>query len=111
VAALPMSICPQAISYLRPSSDVDLVRPVMPCLVAVYGAELGLGDIAEIDPLLMMRPPRGDCSFITRNACWVQRKGPVRFVSTTLRHSSNVSSSRGRPGADTPALLKSTSTR
>jgi len=25
----------------------------------VYGAELGRGACAEIDPLLMMRPPRG----------------------------------------------------
>ena len=35
VAALPMSICPQAMSYCRPSSDVDLVRPVMACFVDV----------------------------------------------------------------------------
>ena len=35
VAALPMSICPQAMSYSRPSSESDLVRPVMACLVAV----------------------------------------------------------------------------
>ncbi len=35
VAALPMSIWPQAMLYLRPSSEVDLVRPVMACLVAV----------------------------------------------------------------------------
>ena len=34
VAALPMSIWPQAMSYWRPSSDNDLVRPVSPCLVA-----------------------------------------------------------------------------
>jgi hypothetical protein len=35
VAALPISICPQAISYFRPSSDVYLVRPVIACFVAV----------------------------------------------------------------------------
>ena len=35
VAALPISICPHAMSYLRPSSDVDFVRPVMACFVAV----------------------------------------------------------------------------
>ena len=35
VSALPMSICPQAMSYLRPSSEVDLVSPRMACLVAV----------------------------------------------------------------------------
>ncbi len=35
VSALPMSIWPQAMSYLRPSSEVDLVSPVMACLVEV----------------------------------------------------------------------------
>ena len=62
VPALPMSICPQAMSYARPSSEVDLVRPVIACLVAVYGAEFGRGDVAEMEPLLMIRPPRGVCA-------------------------------------------------
>jgi hypothetical protein len=35
VAALPISIWPQAMSNARPSSAVDFVRPVMACLVAV----------------------------------------------------------------------------
>ena len=35
VAALPMSICPQAMSYFRPSSEVDFVSPVIACFVAV----------------------------------------------------------------------------
>jgi hypothetical protein len=35
VAALPMSIWPQAIWYGRPSSEIALVRPVMACLLAV----------------------------------------------------------------------------
>ena len=35
VAALPMSICPQAMSYGRPSSDSDFVSPVIACFVAV----------------------------------------------------------------------------
>ena len=51
-------------SYFRPSSDVHLVSPVIACLVAVYGAEFGRGACAEIDPLLMMRPPRGSWSFM-----------------------------------------------
>ena len=34
----------------------------------------------------MIRPPDGVCAFITRKAAWVQRKTPVRLVSTTLRH-------------------------
>src|SRR5689334_19557512 len=83
VAAFPMSIWPQAMSYLRPSSDVDRVRPVIACFVAVYGAEFGRGTYAEIDPLLMIRPPRGVCAFMMRNASWVQRNAPVRFTFTT----------------------------
>ena len=59
VAALPMSIWPQVMSYFLPSSDVAFVRPVIACLVEVYGAELGRGVWAEIEPLLMIRPPRG----------------------------------------------------
>ena len=35
VAALPMSIWPQAMSYLRPSSAMLLVNPVTACLVEV----------------------------------------------------------------------------
>ena len=35
VSALPMSICPQAMSNARPSSDVDRVSPVIACFVAV----------------------------------------------------------------------------
>jgi hypothetical protein len=35
VAALPMSSWPQQMSYLRPSSESVLVRPVTACLVAV----------------------------------------------------------------------------
>lgn len=35
VAALPMSIWPQAIRYGRPSSESDLVSPVTACLLAV----------------------------------------------------------------------------
>ena len=34
-AALPMSIWPQAMSYLRPSREVDFVRPVIACFVDV----------------------------------------------------------------------------
>src|SRR2546425_1196450 len=63
VAALPISIWPQAMSYFRPSRDVALVSPVIACLVEVYGAELGRGVWAEMEPLLMIRPPRGSWLF------------------------------------------------
>src|SRR5260370_41338127 len=83
VAALPMSIWPQATSYLRQSSEVDLVSPVMACLVAVYATEFGRGACAEIEPLFMIRPPRGCCAFIVLIASWGQVHPPVRVASAT----------------------------
>src|SRR5437899_12131573 len=83
VAALPMSIWAHAMSYFLPSSDVALVRPVIACLVEVYGAELGRGVWAEIEPLLMMRPPRGCGSFVILRASSVHRNDPVRLGSTS----------------------------
>ena len=111
VSALPMSIWPHAMSYFRPSRAADLVSPVIACFVAVYGAEFGRGVCAEIDPLLMIRPPRGSWSFMRRNASRVQRNAPVRLTSTTRRHSSNVRSSSGTAGAPVPALLNRRSRR
>src|SRR4029079_14486976 len=78
-SALPMSIWPQVIPKARPSRAIDFVRPVMACLVAVYGAELGRGVCAEMEPLLMMRPPEGSCRFIIPIARWAHRKEPVRL--------------------------------
>src|SRR5881396_1074583 len=106
VSALPMSIWPHAMSYFRPSSAGDLVRPVIACLVEVYGAENGRGACAEIEPLLMMRPPRGCWLFMILIASCVHRKGPVRFVSITVFHCSTVRSSSGTGGAPVPALLR-----
>ena len=59
----------------------------------------------------MIRPPRGDCDFISTKACWVQRKTAVRLMSTTVCHCSTVSSSSGIGGAPMPALLNRTSRR
>src|SRR5215813_11085470 len=97
--------------YFRPSKAVDLVRPVIACFVAVYAAEFGRGVWAEIEPLLMIRPPLGDWRFISAIARWAHRKAPVRLVSTTRRQRSNVSSSSGTAGAPIPALLNSRSMR
>src|SRR5260221_10676194 len=111
VLALPISIWPQAMSYLRPSNAVDLVRPVIACFVAVYGAEFGRGAWAEIEPLLMIRPPRGRWVFISRKASWVHRKTPVRLTRTTWFHSAWVNSSRSRPLPNMPELLNTGSIR
>src|ERR1700728_806104 len=59
----------------------------------------------------MIRPPRGSCAFITRNAACVHRNIPVRFTATMDCQSSNGRSSRGTGGSARPALLNSTSTR
>ena len=66
-------------SYLRPSSDVDFVRPVIACFVAVYGAEWGRGTYADSEPLLTIRPPRGDCRFMLPNLI-----APVIVLATLL---------------------------
>src|SRR2546429_365770 len=59
-----------------------------------------------MDPLLMIRPPRGSWLFMILKASWVQRNTPVRLVSTTVFHCSYVNSSRGTAGAPGPALFK-----
>src|SRR5262245_32169768 len=81
VAALPISIWLHAILYLRPSSAVAFVRPVIACLAAVYGAEFGRGAWADIEPLLMIRPPCGVCAFMILIASCVHRNEPVTLVS------------------------------
>ena len=60
----------------------------MACFVEVYGAELGRGVVAEMEPLLMMRPPMGSWAFIILNASCVQMNAPVRLMSTTVFHCS-----------------------
>src|SRR5262245_36042947 len=97
--------------YLRPSREAAFVRPVTACLVEVYGEEFGRGAWAEIDPLLMIRPPRGFWLFMILKASCVHRKTPVRLMSTTVFHCSYVRSSRGTGGAPVPALLNTTSRR
>src|SRR6266508_4263604 len=111
VAALPTSTCPRAMSYFRPSREVDFVRPVIACFVDVYATELGLGAWAEMEPLLMMRPPLGCWLFMILKASCVQRNEPVRLMSTTAFHRSYGRSSSGTGGAPMPALLKSRSSR
>src|SRR5204862_240898 len=71
----------------------------------------GRGACAEIEPLFTMRPPRGSWLFIMRIASCVHRKTPVRLISTTFFHCSNVRSSRLTAGAPMPALLKRKSSR
>ena len=58
---------------------MHLVSPVIACFVAVYGPELSLGAWAEIDPLLMMRPPRGCYAFIMRFLCTQESAGKVHL--------------------------------
>jgi hypothetical protein len=64
-----------------------------------------------MEPLLMIRPPRGDWSFMIRNASCVHRKAPVRFVSIAAVQSASSRSSSGTGGESAPALLKRRSSR
>ena len=73
--------------------------------------EKGLGVVAEIEPLLMMRPPMGFWSFMTRKASRMHKNMPVKLVSTTPFHISKLNSGKGIAGVLTPALLNSKSTR
>ena len=59
----------------------------------------------------MMRPPRGSCRRITRNASLAQRKAPVRLTATMAFHSCRVISSGSLDAENIPALLNSRSTR
>src|SRR6201996_1278031 len=90
VAALPISICPQAMSYARPSRDKERVSPVIACLDTVYGRDCGRGTYAEIEPLMMMRPPRGVCVAMRRKASRAQRNAPVTLTDITVVQSSKV---------------------
>mmetsp|Transcript_17254 Transcript_17254/g.51647 ORF Transcript_17254/g.51647 Transcript_17254/m.51647 type:complete len:209 (+) Transcript_17254:679-1305(+) len=86
------------------------VRPVMPCLLVVYGAEPGRGRSAETEPLLIMRPPCGAWSRMRANEACATRKAAVRLVSITLDHAASPSSPKLVDGTLTPALLNVTST-
>ena len=99
-----MSIWVQVMLYLRPSRSVDLVIPSTACFVAVYGAEWGRGVYAEMEPLLMMRPPCGICDLKIRTASRVQRNVPMRLMFVTCWNFSSESSSMGTAGALMPAF-------
>src|SRR5262249_33695141 len=86
VAALRLPTGRRVWSSSRPSGGVAWVGRVLASWVAVYGAESGRGVCAEIEPLLMIRPPRGFWSFMILKASCVHRNEPVRFVSTTAFH-------------------------
>src|SRR6266550_8577365 len=71
----------------------------------------GRGVCAEIEPLLMIRPPCGSWAFIIRTACWAHTKTPVRLVSTTRCQSARSISSAWAAGPNSPALFTSRSSR
>lgn len=124
---VPMSICVQLMLNGRPSSAVDLVRPVIACFVDVYATLSGRGVCAEMEPLLTIRPyaeikestkhivrnerpPWGLCNLKIRIASRVHRKGAMRLVFTTAWKDSSVCSSNGTGGAPIPAFYKGVKT-
>jgi len=66
---------------------------------------------AEIDPLLMMRPPCGVWSRIMRKAALAHRNIAFRLTATTCCQPSHVMSPKLVVGTLPPALLNSMSTR
>ncbi len=97
VTALPTSICPQAIPYLRPSSEIALVSPVIACLVAVYAAACGRGTCAEIEPLLMIRPPPRRFMAVEGLARAQERAGQIRIDHSLPVGQGELFEGRGRP--------------
>jgi len=79
-------------------------QPVMRMLGGRVATECGRGAYAEIDPLLMMRPPRGVCAFMMRIASCVTN---VPFNSIDHRLPLLVrQSSIGIGGVPMPALFE-----
>ena len=70
----------------------------MACLVAVYGAEFGRGVWAEIEPLLMIRPPRGVWAFISAERLLRAEEGAGQVDVDDLPPLLDVSSSSGTAG-------------
>ena len=88
------------------TSSVRSSRAWSPCTAR----ECGRGVCAEIDPLLMIRPPCGSCSFICRYAACAHRNAPLRLTSTTCRHCLvREVLDRHAAGPNVPALLNSRS--
>ena len=54
----------------------------------------------------MIRPPRGDWSFIARKASWAHRNAPVRLVATIACQSSKATSSNGAGAAERPGVVE-----
>ena len=59
----------------------------MACLLAVYATDPGRGEAALTEPLLMMRPPCGACSFMSTYASLATWKAASRLIPTTERQS------------------------
>jgi hypothetical protein len=78
VAALPMSIWPQAMSNGAAVQRGRFGEAGDGVLGGGVGAERGRGACAEIEPLLMMRPPCGACVFISAERRLGAEEGAVQ---------------------------------
>src|SRR5690606_3791063 len=73
--------------------------------------EPGRGAWAEIEPLLMIRPPCGLCARIRAKAARAARNMPLRFTATVSNQSASGISSMRPAGREMPALLNRVSIR
>lgn len=69
------------------SRAIPLVKPTTPCLAATYATLSTDPTKPCVDAMFIIHPPAPWVSKIL-SACWLQRKGAVRFVSITAFQSS-----------------------
>ncbi|KAK1263424.1 hypothetical protein QJS04_geneDACA008555 [Acorus gramineus] len=95
----------------RPSSHAACrISPRSPCFDTVYAGVVGMPTTpvtALVLAVMMMLP--GRFGTITRAACFVPRKDPVRFTASTRSKRDLSVSASGLSGSTTPALLCITS--
>ena len=107
VSTPPGQIAWMAMLSAFSSSARAFVRPFTPCFAAVYADWRCRPLIPVTLEMLMMRPARR--ARMCGRKAWIAVKTDVRFTSSVLRHSSGVSSRKGRNTAH-PALFTRMST-
>ena len=113
-AVIAVTVLPGEIAFTRmplgaSSLATDFVRPITPCLAAVYACGPRPPRMPAVLEVLMMTPEF--CGSITRAACFTPRNTPRSRMSMVLSHAST-DISEMRPTAPTmPALLNITSSR
>ena len=91
---IPSRACPLA---------ADFVRPMTPCLLALYAGARADPMTPTIEAVLTMAPP--PCAAMWRISCLRQRHTPVKFTARIRSQSASASSVSDPIGPSMPALL------